>query len=263
VCFKWFFDEKLAFLGENHSIFEEMTLKQLFYGIGIMVILYSCRTEKIEVCENEETLYKIDLAAPVIELQTLCCSSDSSSLNLASSYIGDYFLSKTDISSGTNCSLSSHFPFRIKNDKDYFKCNYVYYFKPYCGLSNSTQILVNSKNDIYLEDSKLSIDSIQNSVLKELSEEPLGYPYNFRVEWDERASLDVIFKTLKATESAMKSYFELRPQHLFKKPICELDSSELLELNPDQFCFSFENSPPPPPPPEIRELQKELDLLLN
>jgi len=240
-----------------------MSLKQLFYGIGIMVVLYSCRTEKIEVCENEENLLSIDNSIPTIELDTLLgLPSDGSSICIATTLLQDYFHLEKNIFM-QNRPHELNLPFNIAEGKDTFKCIFQQRTNFCFRDVSSIDVLVNFKDDVYVEDSKAPEDSIQCSVMKVLMRDSLDFPYQFYVDWDRRSSKKVVLKTLKEVKSIMKNYFELKSKYQFKKLICDLDSAEFQKLKPNQFRFTFENSPPPPPPPIIEENEHILNINLD
>lgn len=126
---------------------------------------------------------------------------------------------------------------------------------------------MNLYSEVFLENEKVSIDSLQVFILKERYRREGFSAKNyeqFEVFWDTHASKDTVSQVLSEMYSAMKIAYDEKSTALFNMPICNLDSAEFSELRPENFSFVFEKTPPPPHLPiHWSEEDKAIDLYLD
>ncbi len=231
---------------------------RVFLGgfIFCSLLVISCQKElKIELCENEQKLYAISPGNPVLELDTLTeITSDALIFNFSSKIVEGLF---------SSVGSQEQVYFSIKHGDILYKCRFLNSFSAHFRSVDEIEVLVNLYDEVYLENEKIHLDSLQELILKARHQREgfsTRYYEEFNVIWDSRASTEVVSRVFSNMYLAMKTAYEEKSIDLFKKAICELDSIELIKLNPKNFGFVFEKPiPPPPPPPPLPKIDFEAE----
>lgn len=207
----------------------------LFIMIAILLSVSSFlifQNGSFKYCSNEINLLKINDSIKELKLN-LNQTKDKLSKEIEEQY--DYNISDKLLECKIELSKGEFIGFNFKKSVHAPICSVFY-----------TSIFINRNNQLLFEEELLESKDLKTKIYNLLLEQNYYDKFNLSLEWERISSLETIENVLIQIQKAYQMYYRTKAKEKFNKNICELNETELLEINKVTYSLYLVNIIPQP-----------------